>query len=191
MTIGFVRLESHLARMAHSAVALGLAFDQEQATAALAQAVAGMQGPLRVRLTLDEKGAHRANAAPLPANQAHWSYAGFGNPDAEAPINCCATRPIGANFMTAKRRRLGADEIIFRNERGEITEGARSNIFVRRGDILLTPPLSAGVLDGRLRAELIAQGRAREAVLTLGDLSGEVFFGNSLRGLVPAHPATP
>jgi len=39
-----------------------------------------------------------------------------------------------------------------------------------------------------LRAELIAQGKAREAVLTPVDLSGEVYFGNSLRGLIPAKP---
>jgi para-aminobenzoate synthetase/4-amino-4-deoxychorismate lyase len=76
--------------------------------------------------------------------------------------------------------------VIFVNERGEITEGARSNIFVKRDDILLTPPLESGVLDGRLRAELIVQGKAREAGLTSDDLAGEVYFGNSLRGLIPA-----
>ena len=37
---------------------------------------------------------------------------------------------------------------MFCNERGELTEGARSNIFVERDGVLLTPPLSAGVLDG-------------------------------------------
>jgi len=48
--------------------------------------------------------------------------------------------------------------------------------------------IAAGVLDGRLRAELIASGKAREAVLTVDDLKGEVWFGNSLRGLIPAKP---
>jgi branched-subunit amino acid aminotransferase/4-amino-4-deoxychorismate lyase len=89
----------------------------------------------------------------------------------------------------AEVKRLGTDEVIFCNERGELTEGARSNIFVRRGDRLLTPPLTAGVLDGRLRAELIAQGKAREATLTPADLNGEVWFGNSLRGLIQARRA--
>jgi para-aminobenzoate synthetase/4-amino-4-deoxychorismate lyase len=42
------------------------------------------------------------------------------------------------------------------------------------------------VLPGVLRAELIAQGQAREAALTPGDLEGEMYFGNSLRGLVRA-----
>jgi para-aminobenzoate synthetase / 4-amino-4-deoxychorismate lyase len=74
--------------------------------------------------------------------------------------------------------------VIFLNERGELTEGARSNIFVKRDGILLTPPLGAGLLDGRLRAELLAQGKAREARLMPDDLTGEVYFGNSLRGLI-------
>jgi len=83
-------------------------------------------------------------------------------------------------------KRLGTDEVIFCNQRGELTEGARSNIFIRRDGAFLTPPLEAGVLDGRLRAELVAKGQACEAALTLQDLAGEVWFGNSLRGLIPA-----
>jgi len=39
-------------------------------------------------------------------------------------------------------------------------------------------------LPGILRAELIEQGRAKEAVLAPDDLDGEVYFGNSLRGLI-------
>ena len=43
---------------------------------------------------------------------------------------------------------------------------------------------------GTLRAELIAQGRAVEAVLTLEDLrsADAIFLGNSVRGLVRAAP---
>ena len=76
------------------------------------------------------------------------------------------------------------DELIFCNERGELAEGARSNIFIRSGDVWLTPPLDAGLLPGVLRAQMIGEGRAREAVLTPRDLAGEVWLGNSLRGLI-------
>jgi branched-subunit amino acid aminotransferase/4-amino-4-deoxychorismate lyase len=51
--------------------------------------------------------------------------------------------------------------------------------------VLLTPPLSSGLLDGCLRRDLIESGRAVERVLTPKDLApGAVCFGNSLRGLV-------
>jgi 4-amino-4-deoxychorismate lyase len=45
-------------------------------------------------------------------------------------------------------------------------------------------------LPGVLRAELLDEGRAREAVLTADDLlDGRVFLGNSLRGLIAARVA--
>jgi len=180
----FVRLEPHLARMAASARVFGLAFDDAKARAALDGAAAGREGPQRVRLTLDEAGRHEASAAPLPPNPPHWSY--------EIAAERIAGDDLLQRHKTSWRelydRSSGlADEILFCNERGELAEGARSNIFVARGGMLLTPPLSSGGLDGRLRAELIATGRAREAVLTPDDLKdAEVYFGNSLRGLIRA-----
>jgi branched-subunit amino acid aminotransferase/4-amino-4-deoxychorismate lyase len=87
--------------------------------------------------------------------------------------------------------RLGADEALFVNERGELTEGSRSTLFVRLGGKLLTPPLACGLLDGILRRELLETGACAEAVLTPADLetAGEVLFGNSLRGLIPGVAA--
>jgi 4-amino-4-deoxychorismate lyase len=54
--------------------------------------------------------------------------------------------------------------------------------------VLLTPPVSCGLLPGVLRGELLESGEAREAVLTEGDLrrAKAVFAGNSLRGLIRA-----
>jgi para-aminobenzoate synthetase / 4-amino-4-deoxychorismate lyase len=184
---GFVRLDGHMTRMAASARALGLAYDSCAARIALQEAITGRTGPLRIRLTLNEQGAYHATAHELDGNPPHWTYA--------VSPQCTDSRDMLLGHKTNWRelydsevKRLGTDEVIFRNERGELTEGARSNIFVRHGDALLTPPLSAGVLDGRLRAELIAQGKAREETLMPADLTGEVFFGNSLRGLIPAKP---
>jgi para-aminobenzoate synthetase/4-amino-4-deoxychorismate lyase len=85
----------------------------------------------------------------------------------------------------------GADEVVYLNERGELAEGSRTNIFIDRGDgILLTPPLPAGLLPGVLRAELIAKGRAVERVLQLDDLTSakKTYLGNSVRGLIVARP---
>jgi len=180
---GFVRLESHLARMKNSALVFGLAFDAVAARAALEGAVAGRSGPLRVRLTLDEAGEYRAGAQELPPNPAFWTYA--VSPERMQSTDLLLRHKINwRGVFEGEITRLGTDEVIFCNQRGELTEGARSNIFLKRDGMLLTPPLEAGVLDGRLRAELIAAGKAREAVLTPDDLEGEVFFGNSLRGLI-------
>jgi para-aminobenzoate synthetase/4-amino-4-deoxychorismate lyase len=186
---GFVRLDRHLARMAASAKVFGLAFDAAAARAALDQAVVGKAGPLRLRLTLDEQGHHQAAAHDLPqvfdggSGPPHWTYA-ISAERTDSRDLILRHKTSWRDVYEAEVKRLGADEVVFVNERGELTEGARSNIFIERGDVLFTPPLAAGVLDGCLRAELIAQGKARETVLTPKDLSGEVFFGNSLRGLI-------
>jgi para-aminobenzoate synthetase/4-amino-4-deoxychorismate lyase len=84
-------------------------------------------------------------------------------------------------------RVAGSDEVVFQNERGEVCEGSRTNIFVSRGGKLVTPPLSSGLLDGILRRELIETGECIEAALTPADLTGDVFLGNSLRGLIRAQ----
>jgi para-aminobenzoate synthetase/4-amino-4-deoxychorismate lyase len=183
---GYRHLEQHLARIRSSAPVFGLAYSPQAARLALDFAVRDKTGPQRVRLTLDEAGIHDAMAHDLPPNPQHWTY------------RVAHERTDSADLLLRHKtdwRELydrphpGSDEVIFRNERGELTEGGRSNIFVKRDGILLTPPLAAGVLPGILRGELLAQGKAREAVLTPDDLESEVWFGNSLRGLIRAVKA--
>jgi para-aminobenzoate synthetase/4-amino-4-deoxychorismate lyase len=183
---GFVRLDSHLARMAASAKTFALPFDERRARAALGAVVVGHDCPMRIRLTLDEAGRHAATAVPLDANPPHWTYA-------IADARVASTDQLQrhkTSWRALYEQKSGlADEVLFCNERGELAEGARSNIFVEHDGVLLTPPLTAGALDGRLRAELLAEGRAREAVLMPADLeNATVWLGNSLRGLIRAIP---
>lgn len=184
----FFRLAAHLARMAASAPVFGLAFDETKARAALDRAVTGRDEPLRVRLALDEAGHHVVTVAPLAPNPSTWRYR-----IAAARIDETTLFQRHKTSWRALYDREAAvpgfDEALFLNRRGEVAEGARSNVFVARDGILLTPPLASGALPGILRAELLAAGKAREAVLTPDDLKGEVYFGNSLRGLIRAEPA--
>jgi len=183
----FGRLTSHLARMEESARIFGLAFHRTAALEALEKVVAGRTRALRVRLTLNEMGQHEATAHDLPFNPPHWTYAiSPQRIDSRDPFLRHKTN--WRELYESEVKRLGTDEVIFMNERGEITEGARSNIFIRRGDTTLTPALMSGLLNGCLRAEMLARGLAHEAVLTPDDLKGEVYFGNSLRELIEAKP---
>jgi para-aminobenzoate synthetase/4-amino-4-deoxychorismate lyase len=180
---GFTRLDAHLARMEKSAAVLGLRFSEAAARAALDAAMAGRGGPARLRLVLDEAGGHSATAHDLPPDPDHWTYRLADQPGDSADA-LLRHKVSWRDLYDAPHP--GCDELIFRNERGELTEGARSNIFIEHDGLLLTPPLTAGLLPGILRADLIAQGRAREATLMPGDLDGAVWFGNSLRGLIRA-----
>ncbi|WND02879.1 aminodeoxychorismate synthase component I [Temperatibacter marinus] len=85
-------------------------------------------------------------------------------------------------------QKLGLEDIIYLNERGEVCEGAISSLFIKASKsdtILLTPALTSGLLPGILRASLIANGLAEEATLTKKQIedADQIFIGNSLRGL--------
>ena len=74
-------------------------------------------------------------------------------------------------------------DVLFVNERGEVTEGANHNVVVRLDGELVTPPQTAGLLPGTFRAELLARGEIRERDITPVDLARaeEFWLINSVR----------
>ena len=88
---------------------------------------------------------------------------------------------------------LGGFDALFVNEQGFVTEGGRTSIFVKPqgSSEWLTPPVSAGLLPGVMRAALLADPalNAREANLTINDVSmaDEIMLSNALRGAIKAH----
>ena len=85
---------------------------------------------------------------------------------------------------TTRRDFYGGDEdVIYWNERGEITESSIANVVVRIGDGLFTPPVESGLLSGTFRNELIASGEIEERVITVDDFrsADEIFLINSVR----------
>ncbi|HEY9180004.1 MAG TPA: bifunctional anthranilate synthase component I family protein/class IV aminotransferase, partial [Candidatus Baltobacteraceae bacterium] len=99
-----------------------------------------------------------------------------------------AWRPLH-DAAAREARERGCFDALLCNERGELTEGARTTLFVRRDGVLYTPPLRSGVLPGILRSRLVSQADAQERVLFPADIRGEnaVYVGNSARGLLQAE----
>ena len=196
---GIWLLERHIQRLATSAGYFGFPYNEARVCDRIGAALEGHeQERLRVRLLLDEEGGVSVTVSPQPASA----------PGAVMRYVVSDTRvSSGDLFLYHKTTRrdlydlewkhyadtLGSDEVIYLNERGELAEGSRTTIFVETDGVLATPALSAGLLPGTLRAELIAQGKAREMRLTLDDLSraDAVYLGNSVRGLVKAEPLIP
>jgi 4-amino-4-deoxychorismate lyase/para-aminobenzoate synthetase/4-amino-4-deoxychorismate lyase len=78
-------------------------------------------------------------------------------------------------------RRGGTYEVLMTDRNGFLTEGCFSSIFVERGDKLVTPPLSRGILPGVLRRSLLDMGELKPH-----DLENGFFIGNAARGMVAA-----
>jgi para-aminobenzoate synthetase / 4-amino-4-deoxychorismate lyase len=189
---GFHLLARHLHRLGASSAYFGFVFDETGVRRALAAAVADKEGPQRVRLTLGVRGDTQVEAesfVPSPSD-AMWRYAFAATPvdSGDWRVHHKTTqRNFYDGALAAERAATGCDEVVFLNERGEVTEGSRTNVFVERDGVWLTPPLASGLLDGCLRRELIdaEPQRVIERVLRPEDLrQGCVWFGNSLRGLV-------
>lgn len=84
----------------------------------------------------------------------------------------------------------GYFDVIFTNEKENITEGAISNIFVVKNDNWYTPLLSDGILDGIYRNHIIQKkGIVKEKSLETGDLltADNLYLTNSVRGLVKVN----
>jgi len=86
----------------------------------------------------------------------------------------------------------GVPEAIMLDQSGFVTECTGDNIFMIKDDLLLTPPVSVGVLNGITRQAVLALGekagfRAQERMLTRFDLftSDEVFLTGTAAEIIP------
>lgn len=188
---GFLRLDQHLRRLARSADALGFRQPQD-AKGRLEKEVTGSD-PLRVRLVMTYRGKMEVTATafePVP-KETVWrlKLAKTRLQSEDSLFRHKTTRREPYEAARAEFTKEEADEVILLNERGEVCEGTITNIFAEAADgMLLTPPLTSGLLPGVLRAELIRERKARGEVLKLDDLRHrKLFVGNSLRGLIPAE----
>ncbi|MBO9125627.1 MULTISPECIES: aminotransferase class IV family protein [unclassified Rhizobium] len=189
---GFIRLRLHLARLTRSARRIG--FPQPAgALERLQQAVADATTPQRVRLTFDENATIDVTAAPFTplAPDTSWTIriADQRLDSADRLLRIKTTRRAVYEAARAEYTTADADEVLMLNERGEACEGTITSIFLDDGSgMLRTPPISCGLLAGVLRTELICQRKARVGRITRDDLmTGKLYVGNSLRGLIPAR----
>ncbi|MGH8884884.1 MAG: branched-chain-amino-acid transaminase [Egibacteraceae bacterium] len=104
---------------------------------------------------------------------------------------CCGVY-INSSLAKVEALQAGYDEAILLNEHGNVTEGSGENVFVVKDGVLLTPPLSAGVLRGINRDVVITLARDldipfAEANLLRQDLylADEAFYTGTAAEVVP------
>ena len=183
---GIRLLELHLARLKASADALGFAFDRHGVRNELQAATFRLRDHSRVRLMVSRGGA----VAIEVRDRIAW-------PGAIVPVKVVPRHAPADDLRLLHKttdrslyrdalQRGGTYEVALIDAQGYLTECCFSSIFVERGDKLLTPPRSRGLLPGILRQSLIDMGEAVEADLRPHDLDGGFFIGNAARGMVAA-----
>lgn len=89
--------------------------------------------------------------------------------------------------------RAGCIEAVMLNTKGEVAECTGDNIFIVRGDRLITPPIDAGILEGITRNTVIDLARENgievaEEAMTRHDIfvADECFLTGSAAEVIPA-----
>ncbi|ANB71358.1 chloride transporter [Paraburkholderia phytofirmans OLGA172] len=198
---GVRHLSRHLARLSASAATLGFKFDDENdIRAQIAEKCAALpaQTPHRIRLALSKNGAVQITAmvlTPLAGSTVGVLLGpdhAFPATDANDPLlQHKTTRRADYDRAWREAEAKGAFDTLFFNERGELTEGGRSNVFVKLGGRWWTPPLTSGLLPGIMRGVLLEDINlhAAERVLTRVDVQNAeaLLVCNALRGAVQAY----
>jgi len=208
---GYWLLDLHLDRLAESADYFFYQFELDKIKADLNELGEGFLNNVpvenqRVRLTLSKHGEIELTSSVLPEGLFPGS-----NPLAvleldefgDLPNAVFSGRNSDSNspylFHKTTLRKLYDDErsravnkgfyeVLFVNEKGEVTEGSYTNIFMQKDGKLITPPVSCGLLPGVLRNHLLEvyPELVVEAPFTRKDIeqAEAVYVGNSVRGLV-------
>jgi para-aminobenzoate synthetase/4-amino-4-deoxychorismate lyase len=189
---GYWLLDLHMERLADAARYFSYPLEPARVRDLLERKVGTYCGLRRVRLTVARDGSMTVSDAeyrPMEDGEDRRVVISGRRTDSDSVyLYHKTTRRELYDEERAQAVAAGYYEVIFENERGEITEGSISNIFIRQSDMYFTPPLHCGLLAGVFRRHFMAVhgDRVQEKVLFRRDLeqADEVYSANSVRGLV-------
>jgi para-aminobenzoate synthetase / 4-amino-4-deoxychorismate lyase len=184
------RIDAHLKRLRQSADFFGFKFDESRIRETLLHIQQkSPEGPCRVRLTLEKDGRIDVGVQLLVNLPQRISFV-------LAPERINSNDILLRHKTTARGlydqalRRLKAEcfDALFFNQREELAEGARSNVFLLKNGVWFTPPVECGLLNGIMRQEILRTRPVRVQKLYREDLldADAVYLSNALRGLVTA-----
>ncbi|MTJ51717.1 aminodeoxychorismate synthase component I, partial [Anabaena sp. UHCC 0253] len=183
---GYFILDYHLQRLQNSAIYFDFNLELNKLKIQLDKLTESfLNQPYKIRLLLDSDGEITYQTTPLsPVNNQTFVKLGI----------CCT--PVDSNnvflyhkttnrqvYEIAKAAFPDCDDVLLWNERGEITETCIGNIVVDLNGELLTPPVICGLLAGTFRADLLAQGKIKEEIITIEMLkySDRIYIINSVQ----------
>jgi para-aminobenzoate synthetase / 4-amino-4-deoxychorismate lyase len=186
---GIFLQDRHLDRLCDSAATLHFSCDRQHVAAKLAECTKDVRSRQILRLLLSADGAVTVEMRVCEPRSRRVKIALAHEPvDGNDPFLQHKTTHRDV-YEAARRTRPDVDDVLLWNTRGEITESCTANVVIRRGRNLVTPPVESGLLAGTCRAELVARGRIREAIITVDDMrsSDQIFLINSVRGWMRAE----
>jgi para-aminobenzoate synthetase/4-amino-4-deoxychorismate lyase len=188
---GFQFLPFHLERLESSAKYLGFRFDRDEVLASLDVAVHELspRDSHKVRLVLDRAGRTTITSEfieqDLGVTPVKLILSRERVCSEDQLLRHKTTRREFYEQQLRSAQAAGFGEVLFLNERDEVTEGAISNLFIEKDGAWLTPPVSCGVLPGVYRRHLLeTTPNATERVLLVKDIldADAIYVCNAIRG---------
>ncbi|HUU49505.1 MAG TPA: aminodeoxychorismate synthase component I [Nitrospinota bacterium] len=188
-------LKPHIQRLKQSAEYFGFSFDSEEFFVSLKQNAEQLDNEERykVRVLVDKSGKFSIENVKLGISKKDDGFIALSNKKMDSKniflFHKTTNRDI-YDKLYLKAQRMGLTDLIFTNERGEITEGCISNIFIRRNGKFITPPVDCGLLNGVMRQYILRKRKnVKEDIITLNDLrtSEKIYLCNSVRGIIKVN----
>ncbi|SDX76567.1 para-aminobenzoate synthetase / 4-amino-4-deoxychorismate lyase [Collimonas sp. OK242] len=192
---GCRHLDLHLQRLQASAAYFGFPYNDQALRAALQAHCASLPatGPQRLRLTLSADGNCSLQSAQLGELETPVSVLISPLPTQSDDLFLRHKTSVRQRYDQAWRQaqQLGAFDMLFFNQEGELTEGGRSSVFLKLDGRWYTPPLTSGLLPGVMRSVVLNDPawKASERSLRMEDLlaAEQIMVCNALRGTMPAR----
>jgi para-aminobenzoate synthetase/4-amino-4-deoxychorismate lyase len=182
---GFRFLAAHLDRLRASARYFGFTYDEGAVREALEKAVAGADGPVRVRCVARRDGSAEADVSPLAPNPESPVRLALDGPTVDpADARLFHKTTLRQRYVDAAVRHPGAEDVLLVNRYEDVTESTIANVAVRLDGAWWTPPLAAGLLPGIERAAALAAGTVAERAISVEDVrrAEDLALLNSVRG---------
>ena len=188
----FYLLDLHLKRLKESAEYFQFGYNKCQVIQALTSESRTFQkqGKYRIRLLLHRDGRTTVSSAGLDDAGSEPKRVIFStvrtDPDNRFLYHKTTNRKLYDDEFQ-KARAKGYYDVLFLNHRGEVTEGAISNIFIMNNGKFHTPAIECGLLDGVFRRHLFESDfPLEERILFQSDIlrAEKLYLANSVRGMV-------
>lgn len=186
---GLSLLAFHMDRLQASSDEMGFGFERAEAESLIEKYCAALPGdePRKLRLLLNRHGEMTIADSQIPEIRDDVMLVGLSSvriASGHPRYHHKTTDRDAFDRARAEARAHGWFDALLTNERGEITEGAITNVFLRLGGQWVTPPLDSGLLAGVGRRVFMLQNSVREQLCLPEDLqkADQIVLTNAVIG---------
>lgn len=189
----FINIDKHLKRLSQSTASFGFTLKFELIEEQLGIIKKSLStGEHKIRLTAYQNGEVKISHSPVEQDAETSKIITIS----DEKIN---SHSIFQHHKTSHRKHYneaydqaaekGYYDVLFLNEKDQLVEASRHNIFIKKDGGYVTPPLDAGALNGIQRQAFMLNNDVKEIHLTKEDLfdADEILLTNSVRGIVNVH----